>query len=324
MALAVTADRPQLTVDEVQKWRRIEPSVVYLLEGGSIRGAAALIDQKGYFVAHRSIVSQNVLQGRLPDGRTVRLRVVAGDEATQLVLLVAELWIGGAKPVALSSNERSGEKLFAVLPDGPIRASMSVCDKLAVLNPSRRVLSVCEIRFEDPSQVVGGALVFSQSGEFIGALNATLQSGEAPRESALTKVLGGSGASELPSFAKRAASTRVGPAELTVAYTAGPDALKRVIEGFRSPSHQVSHPALGIFCRDANGGGALVDRISPDSPAFASGLMAGDVIYEMAGAPVGDQVDYARILLRQTVGARIEIKYRRGGVPQRIVLTVGK
>lgn len=323
MVLALNGERPQLTADEVQKWRRIEPSVVYLLDGGAIKGAAALIDQKGYFIAHRSIVTQSALQGRLPDGRTIRLRLIAADEATQLVLLAADLWLGGPKPVALSSSEHTGDKLFAVLPNGPICASVSACDKLGVINPSRRVLSLCEIRFEDPSQVVGGALVFTQNGEFVGALSATLKSDDV-RETTIQKALGGGGGAEIPSIAKRLSSNRVGPAELTVGYTAGADALRRVIEGFRSPTHQVAHPALGIFCRDANGDGALVDRISPESPAFASGLMPGDEIYEMAGIRITNQVDYARVLLRQAVGARIEIKYRRGGTPQRVSLTVGK
>ena len=328
MAVGVTLDGAQLTADEVQRWKRIEPSVAYLLNGATVRGAAALIDERGYFIAHRTVVgTQSSIRGRLSDGTTVRLRLAGSDEATQLVLLVAELWTGSARPANAIAQEKNGERLFAVLPDGPIRAELSAGGKLGVLNPSRRVLSLSEVRFEDPSQVVGGALIFTQSGEFMGALNATLQSSQQATKSGFDNILpgaGGSAKAEAADIAKRAVSQRYGPAGLTVAYTAGPDALRRVIDGFRSPSRQVAHPALGVFCRDAGGEGALVDSITPGSPAFASGLLQGDIIVEMAGVPISNQMDYARELLRQTVGERIELKYRRGGVLFRLTLIVGK
>lgn len=326
IAIASVAASAQLTPAEQVRWNRIAPSVAYLYDDRGPRAAAALIDSRGYFLAHRSAVNGNTeLTARLQDGNTFKVRLGATDEATQLVLLVAVDWTGRAKPVTLPSrDEVRGEPLFAVLATGPMRAEFYRGDVLGVVNPSRRVLGLSEIRFEAPSQKVGGALVFTQSGQFLGALNATLepQKDQNMISRALESVRSGAGTD--PAQIVKKLKTQLGPGELTIAYTVGADALKRVVEGFRSPSRQVSHPSLGIYCLDSSGRGALVVRVDEGSPGALGGVRPNDLITEMAGVRIESNVDYARTLLRQEVGAKIQLTVVRGGLETYLWVTVGK
>lgn len=316
-----TIEDPQLNASEQALWRKIEPSVVYLIRDGKPVGAAALIDDRGYFIAHKQIASTSML-GRMSDGRTVDLNLEAVDEPTQLVLLIAKNWtLGPARRVALGTqDEEKGERLFAVLGTGPIRAEFHAGERVGVIGASRRPVTLSEIRFEMPPQSVGGALVFTQSGEFLGALNATLspQAPETPMESLLK------GERDIAKLTQQMARSQLGPAQMTVAYTIGADALKRVIDGFRSPSHEVAHPAIGVNCINAGGKGAYVESVNPGSPAAIAGIRAGDVIVEMAGIPISDQIDYARVLLRQQVGALVPMRIKRDGREAALTVIVGR
>src|SRR5947209_5263126 len=55
-------------------------------------------------------------------------------------------------------------------------------------------------------------------------------------------------------------------------------------------------PGLGLRVKDApDGGGAYVGSVRPDSPAARSGVVAGDIVVELSGAPVRSTADLERI-----------------------------
>ncbi|HSI72464.1 MAG TPA: PDZ domain-containing protein, partial [Fimbriimonas sp.] len=95
-------------------------------------------------------------------------------------------------------------------------------------------------------------------------------------------------------------------------YTAGPQMIRRVLAGFRSPSHEVSYPSLGVICSDAIGGGALVQKVLPGTPAAEAGVRFGDIIQDIAGQVIRNQVDFARVMLDQEVGKKITVRIKRG------------
>lgn len=310
----------QLTAEERAAWKGIEPSVAILLQGERPVGAAALIDKRGYFLAHRTAVPGSEAVAQVPGGFKVNLRQRAFDEPTQLVLLVATEWPVGRTVVAqtLPRELEPGVRLFAVLATGPVRAESST-QSLGIVNPSRRLMPMTEIKFEAPESTVGGALVFTQGGLFAGVLGATLSSEEDRGDATTTaKALGGAGVRLAPP------AKNFGPSTLTVGYALAPDLLQRVVEGFKSPNHEVDHPVIGVMCRDASGGGAFVDRVIDNSPAQLAGMRAGDIIVELGGEPVRDQVDFAKVMLRQRVGATISAKVRRGSTYLIMPIRVGR
>jgi membrane-associated protease RseP (regulator of RpoE activity) len=255
----------------------------------------------------------------MSDGRTVQLSVKGQDVLSQLVLLQANQWEPGrAKPFpAPMGNERPGGALLAVLPSGPIRAEHVSSQRFGVVKPSNRMVPLSEVRFEAPATEVGTALVFSETGEFLGALNATLGK---PQDTAAPGI-----ASHLTSpRTVFGGSPPIGPSELTVAYTTGAQLIRRVLKGFKSDSHQVDYPSLGVVCNDAVGGGAQVQKVLQDSPAQQAGVRFGDVILDINGSIIRNQVDFARVMLDQEVGRKIVVRIRRGSQMLFMNATVAK
>ena len=103
-----------------------------------------------------------------------------------------------------------------------------------------------------------------------------------------------------------------GPAEMTVAYTVGPEVILHTLKGFLSPKHEAEYAALGIFCTDAIGGGALIQKITPGSPAQKAKLQPGDVLVGIDFNEITDQVAFARVMLDKEVGKRATLVIKRG------------
>lgn len=337
----------QLSLGENSTWKRIENSIVVVLQAGIPKGSAALIDDNGLFLVHKSAITVSTMMGRFANGETIQLTLVSSDDPTQLALLQADTWIRGRRQVLAVGNlspvaevnravPSKGSlvlpesNILAVLPTGlPMKAELSARDRIGIVNPARRVMTLCEYKFEAPANTVGGSLLFSLDGKLLGVLGATLGNQEASNYDLSARLgntarggggIGGGGAAGITNFNAKA----VGPAALTVGYSIGPDILQRVVDGFRSPTHAVEHPALGILCKDSSSGGALVETVLKDSPAEIGGLKAGDVITELDGQLVSSQIDYARIMLKQKVGATVKVKATRGTAEVLLTLKIGK
>lgn len=323
-----------LTPEEEAVWHRLRPSVVMVQTGERSTAPAACIDASGLFLAHRAHIRFPLVRGRTSDGSTIQLRLAGVDETTQLALLAVQGTGSrtfrpietrssalGASPNAL----RGGLRLLAVLGDGPVRAELTSVDRVGIVNPSRRVMSFSEIKFESPLQRVGGGLVFDLQGRLVGVINATLADSQAlpstpDSVSALAPVAPRVPSGRLPGNLQ---VRNFGPAGLTVAYSIGPNVIERVVEGFRSPERRVNHPRIGVNVIDAPDGGALILEVLPGSMAEKAGLRAGDVIGSIAGSKVSNQIVFARVMMDQRIGATVEIVYRRGGEERTVLVEIG-
>lgn len=333
LALA-TLDVPQtLSAPEMRVWSKVRSSVVTLMQGGTPRGLGVCVDKRGYFLAHKSACPMTVLFGRLSSGPQIELRQVAMDEPTQLVLLHSPTLAEGiVLPVSLGAEpEKSGGTLLAVLTAGPLRAEFVSGERYGVVNPSRRLVPLNELRFEANSSQIGGGLVFNLDGSLLGVLGATLGMSETNRAEFqdTAKTLGappasrsgGGGGLALPRITNPVA--QFGPAPQTVAYSVSSSVLQRVVGGLLSPSRKVVHPAIGVFCSDAGEPGAEVASVQPGSPAEKAGIQPGDIITSIGDAPVRNQVDVARITMRLRIGTTIEVKFKRSGEEMTAKVAVG-
>ncbi|HVL39101.1 MAG TPA: PDZ domain-containing protein [Fimbriimonadaceae bacterium] len=298
----------QLTAQEQEAWKAVEPSVAMLMEDGKLVGTAALIDLRGYFLAHKTSVRSGNITARVGSGAAFPLRQRSFDDTTQLVLLIAPEWAPQGRPATPAGEVEKGERLFVVLTNGPVRAELGE-QSLGIMNPSRRMMPLNEVKFESSDPAVGGALVFTQGGRFVGVLGATLA--EPAMETAKIPLGGGRAVSD-SGLSLAPKTVQFGPQSLMVGYAIAPDMLQRVIDGFKSPNHEVAHPVIGVMCRDASGAGAVIERVVDGSPAQLAGLREGDVIVEMGGFEIRNQIDFAKVMLRQKVGSTLAVKVKRG------------
>jgi serine protease Do len=70
--------------------------------------------------------------------------------------------------------------------------------------------------------------------------------------------------------------------------------------------------------------GAIVAQPQPDSPASKAGIVAGDVITEIDGAPIKDSRELARKVGMMAPGAKIKVTLARKGEIKSLALTLGK
>jgi serine protease Do len=88
--------------------------------------------------------------------------------------------------------------------------------------------------------------------------------------------------------------------------------MRLVLEGFQSERHLVDHPSLGVFC--GNGiGGALIQEVTPGSPAAHIGLKEGDIIQQLGPYEIRNKIDFAKVLFKVRAGARLPLRYSRDG-----------
>jgi S1-C subfamily serine protease len=100
------------------------------------------------------------------------------------------------------------------------------------------------------------------------------------------------------------------------------DEVKRALP-FLERGEEVERAFLGVSSGDAPAGGAAVGALVPDGPAERAGLREGDVIVEVAGAPVRDADDVSAIVNARRPGDRVPVVVERGGERRTLNVELG-
>lgn len=80
-------------------------------------------------------------------------------------------------------------------------------------------------------------------------------------------------------------------------------------------------PGLGLRVTDAaDGPGAYVGAIRPDSPGARAGVQPGDVVEELSGMPVASASELETIAARRPAGQPTSIMVRRAGERQTLII----
>ena len=322
--------------NEDRLWKKLGPSIVLLMSGDDAKGTAACIDGRGYYIAHQNSLDARSIKAVGLSGVNYGVKELARDSATGLVLLqLSSKQSEEFVPIKVSDeNLLPQERVMAVLPTGPLRAEVTRVNIIAAIKPSNQAAAINEIRFDAPVQLLAGAILFDRQGQLLGLLGATLPSGQtvaanaAPKSSGMLNYLKYRFIKGRNSAKLSAGENQYGPSGLTVAYALAPLMLERVVIGFRSPNHQVLHPALGAICADevvANQEvGARVVSIVNGSSAAKAGLQTGDVIVNIDGTSVHNQIEYAKLMLTKEVGQRSTFVFRRNGETIARDIVIGK
>ncbi|MGH2949132.1 MAG: S1C family serine protease [Solirubrobacteraceae bacterium] len=113
-----------------------------------------------------------------------------------------------------------------------------------------------------------------------------------------------------------------GNANSGVGFAVPVDEIKRVLPDLRR-GEEVERAFLGITSGDAEGGGAQVGGVVPDSPADRGGLREGDRIVEIDGTPVRDSDDVSAAVNAARPGQEVRVVVERGGERRTLTVELG-
>ncbi|WP_317996436.1 S1C family serine protease [Vulcanimicrobium alpinum] len=99
--------------------------------------------------------------------------------------------------------------------------------------------------------------------------------------------------------------------------------IERVVAALLARGGRMARGYLGVVLQGVDGG-AIVLGVEPGSPADTGGLIVGDVITAIGENAVGDADDVHAQLGTDSVGRVVVLDVRRGGVGQRLQVTVGE
>ena len=293
--------------------QRLRPSLALLGESRRPTGAAALVDAaRGLFLAHGDAVQGETIQARVNDWR-VSLRVLGQDPRTGLVILALRsnppAGLGPALPVA-DFEPALGTKVCLVFADGGLLGTFIGGQQFS-LTRERVAMPVSEIRFENPQQLVGGALIVTFEGKLLGAMGSTLA-----RPGNASKVTLKALADVQKEFSGRgafSAGPAYNPGPLTVAYIPTLSLVRRSVGGLLSEGHRVDYAVLGIAVLDAPGGGAVVRLVSAGGPAARSGVQTNDVLLAIGEHPIRNRLDFFQAVLTLRPGEAVKVRLRHDG-----------
>lgn len=68
----------------------------------------------------------------------------------------------------------------------------------------------------------------------------------------------------------------------------------------------------------------MIEQVVRGSAAEKAGIKPGDSIIEIGGEPIKDQIAFARVMQRQTVGSKVTFKVRRSGIELSLEVEIGQ
>jgi S1-C subfamily serine protease len=245
--------------------------------------------------ASHTVESEREITLTTPDGRTLAAQLVGRDPALDVAFLRTETGATPVADVAAGAELRVGHLVLAV-GTGP-RASAGI---------------VSAIEAGRGGAAAGDAVV----------IDLTLYPGFSggPLVDVLGRVVGitTSGRSRHMQYAIRAAAvTRL--AEQVARHGRIPRAYLGVgTQPVAMP--EALRQRLGLAQETA----VIAVNVRAESPAAAAGLMIGDVIVSIAGAPIAEPEDLVAVLRPEQVGQTVVVKIVRGGEPRDLSVTIGE
>lgn len=257
-------------------------------------GSGVIVDaSKGYIVTNHHVVDgADEIYVTLEDRRQLEATIVGSDSKTDIAILQVEAKNLTALPMAKSQNVKVGDYVIAV--GNPFGLSSTVTSGIisAIGRDNRRGDGYQDFIQTDASinpGNSGGALVNSK-GELIG-IN--------------TAILSRSGGNNGIGFA---VPTKMVKGVMTQLVSYGEMRRGRIGISIRDIDTDLQE-ALNLTVRE----GALINSVTPESPADKAGLKAGDVVTGFNGEAILDASDIRNEVGLVEPGKRADISYIRDG-----------
>ena len=274
---------------------RARSAVVKLTDGRTGAGSGVLYDSSGliytnYHVVYPLVRSRFQLHAELADGRTFPVRVLAGDDWTDIAVLKIEGDNLPTIPIGDSQSVQPGDWILAIgytpllpgIPSAKAGQVVSMAGSIQIRDNYPQTGMIEADLFLSPGDS-GGPLI-DLRGELIG-LNAAIRVTRRGRS--------------LTSFSIPLARVQQIAAQLL-----SPEGLPRPQIGV-----EIRNMSRGLAAETGHGisYGVFVRSVLPNSPAQAAGLPVGSVIISMAGQRVDNLRVLRQLIMQYEVGDEVKI-----------------
>ena len=283
-------------------------------------GSGVVITADGYIVTNNHVVATAAGTGVtviFANGKKAQAKIVGTDPRTDLAVIKAD----GVSDLAAakfgdSSKMQVGDTVLAL--GSPLGLEGSVTEGI-ISAKDRTIRSGGQ--GETPQDPFGGQQQQQQGGgttSMSGLLQTDAPINPGNSGGALVNTNG-----EVIGINSAIATSGQGSGNIGLGFAIPSNKAKDVADALMA-GKKVSHPALGVSVTEAEGGGALVSTVSPDSAAAKAGLQQGDVINSVNGKAVNDSDDLIGIIQAAKVGDKVTVVFTRNGQEQTVSATLAE
>jgi S1-C subfamily serine protease len=278
---------------------RTEATPFDVYETAQSTGSGCVLDDDGLILTSAHVVAAATdIRVTFSGAHTVAAKVVGKDPDTDLALLRVDPEGLGLTPLELgeSSAVEVGDPVVAIGNPAGLERTLTI----AVVSALRRSLTA-------PS----GFTI-----EHVIQTDAALDPGNSggPLLDAAGRVIGIN--SQIAAAAGGDSAAGIG-----IGFAVPVDTVKAVIPQLEEAG-RVERAYLGIEGSAASGGGVMLERVVPGSPAAAAGVRAGDLLRGVDGDRVQAMADVASVLERHHPGDAVRVDVRSNGQPRTLEATL--
>lgn len=269
-------------------------------------GSGVIMTDKGYIVTNFHVVAQaDQIIVALQDGRISTAQLVGKDLRTDLAVVKVDLDNLPVIPFNATYNPAVGDIVLAIgnpynLGQTTTFGIISATGRTGMSFNQRQDFLQTDAAINKGNS--GGALVNSQ-GELVGINTASFQQAEDTDTYGISFAI---------------------PYPLTVKIMEKLIADGRVIRGFVGVEGREVNQVMARLLNVEQLSGVLVSAISPNGPAFNSGIQINDLIVEIDGKPINNFRYALDIVADNRPGTRIPFKVIRKGESIDVLVTIGE
>ena len=271
--------------------RTLLPTVVEIRRGTDGLGSGFVYDSNGYIMTAAHVIEGvDEVEIRLYDGTKLQGEVLGTDELNDVGVVKVDRTGLKAAPLAVGQNIQVGQLAIAI--GSPFGLNETVT--AGIVSSNDRILEGREVIQTDAPINPGnsGGVLADRRGRVIG-INSAIRPGENSNGNV------GIGFAVPIDIAAKSAAAIVKGEEIQIGY-------------------------LGVTMGDATGGqdGAVVQEVTPDSPAAQAGLQAGDVVVSIDGKAVQDRSELVAAVRGHKPGDKVILVVVRGGNETTVTATL--
>jgi putative serine protease PepD len=287
-------------------------------------GSGVVISADGYIVTNNHVVATatgDTVTVIFANGKKVTAKIVGTDPRTDLAVIKADGVSGlAAAKFGDSSKMQVGDTVLAL--GSPLGLEGSVTEGIISAKDRTIQSSSEDEQQQTPQNPFGGQQQQQQQSAGTTSMSGLLQT-DAPINpgnsgGALVNTNG-----EVIGINSAIATSGQSSGNIGLGFAIPSNKAKDVADALMA-GKKVSHPALGVSVTEAEGGGALVSTVTPNSAAAKAGLQQGDVINSVNGKAVNDSDDLVAIVQSAKVGDKVTIVFTRNGQQQTISATLAE